>query len=1260
LALTQPASRWFAKSIVRVQLRLALAIGSAAVALQCGDGSSGGSVDASFPDAPSEGASPLCSPGSSVACAGPGACAGYQVCNDGGNGFGVCNCSLPDAGGPDAPSTEGGDAAQSHAPAEGGDATQPDATTDGGNAAQPDAPAEGGDAAQPDATTDGGNAAQPDGGDAAQNDAATDGGDAGRPEGGSTLAAALRGSVQKGPFVLGSTVTLAGIDATGASTGQVFSTQTTDDLGDFAVNFVYRGYVDMQAQGYYYNELTGGLSSAPIVLRALYNVASGGPQTAHLNMVTHLAHDRALRLMSGGGMTLEAAEAQAESELVAALGIGGSGFTPSLLGVALDELGSNDDANAYLFALSTVLMRAANMAAGSTGSPDAQLTELVNTLAADLASGSPLPAALVARLRTAEHDLDVDLVTDLFAMRLAALGSTAQPASLNRAVDSDGDGYRNSIDTCPLVANPDQTQLPPNVICRASRHTAFLSSSATPTVALLGRFTSAAYPALFADGLAGSGYFLAPGDGTGKFGQPVTATVPAGFAPLRAGDVNADGKLDLLGANGWAPGDGTGNFGALRAFPASFVSTTGAPVLVDLNGDHLPDLVGVTSSGALDIALATSPGTFGAAVVAAMPNAVSPTALALGDVNRDGIVDVVELGSVAWLGDGAGHLNEAVPFTLNGKALADVDGDGNLDVAGTVQSVPFGVAFGDGNGNFGVVGSGPAGAVFGDFNADGRTDAASAGCSASVSVALSVGRSAGSSQALRATPPVGASGCTTPLAISGDINGDEVADLVWIDADSGGVRIQGTVMGGCPGCACAGGAVCGGACCDTSRNVDNCGACGTACAAGQTCQAGSCTCPFAQCGGLCVNEQTAANDCGGCGKVCSPRASCETGACICPRELTACGSACVDLMTNNANCGACSYACATTAPSTAQCGLGRCVVTLATGQNQTALVADDTNVYWAEASTGTVNKVPKAGGTVTTFASGVHPANMAIDGNSLYWNDGGTIVRAPKTGGPVVTIATGAVVYYGPALDLHPVSYPVTSAIALVGSSIYYLRTALKQVTGIDPGEIQDTTYVMSVPADGHASPAVIFSGSYMPSGLQTRDYLAADATSVYWLATDYRDSADLIETRIATGATTRFAPAVASLYPNDFSIAIAMAVDPAHIFLGLHPGSGLTQGLLRVDRSTGAVTTVDIRGPVPAVIVAGGNAYYSHAAVQNGSVQGDISWVPVGSTAYETLVQNINSAQALFADATSLYFATPPLPNDTTSKGTVGSVTPR
>lgn len=88
--------------------------------------------------------------------------------------------------------------------------------------------------------------------------------------------------------------------------------------------------------------------------------------------------------------------------------------------------------------------------------------------------------------------------------------------------------------------------------------------------------------------------------------------------------------------------------------------------------------------------------------------------------------------------------------------------------------------------------------------------------------------------------------------------------------------------------------VCGKICVDTATDIANCGACGTACAAGQVCSAGACatTCQTGlnDCGGSCRDLQTDAGNCGACGTVCGPGQSCIAGACGCPPGM-ACGPA---------------------------------------------------------------------------------------------------------------------------------------------------------------------------------------------------------------------------------------------------------------------------------------------------------------------------------------------------------------------------------
>lgn len=263
----------------------------------------------------------------------------------------------------------------------------------------------------------------------------------------------LSGAVEKGPFVTGSGISVGVLSATTlAPTGVAYATSTRSDLGEFEVTLATTQPIQIEGDGFYYNEATGMLSASRIVLRALYVPGAEPIQSAYVNMVTHVTHER-VRQLVGSGAAFEAAVEQAERELRDGLGITTGSFDVDRRGVELSVAGGDDDANAYLFGVSAVLAFTAS--ARTSGSVDANLQELINTLTLDLRDGT-LAASVIAEIHAALLTLPTTHVEQLFATRLASIASTASVPDLDRVLDQDRDGLANADDNCPLNANADQ------------------------------------------------------------------------------------------------------------------------------------------------------------------------------------------------------------------------------------------------------------------------------------------------------------------------------------------------------------------------------------------------------------------------------------------------------------------------------------------------------------------------------------------------------------------------------------------------------------------------------------------------------------------------------------------------------------------------------------------------------------------------------------------------------------------------------------
>lgn len=291
-------------------------------------------------------------------------------------------------------------------------------------------------------------------------------------------------------------------------------------------------------------------------------------------------------------------------------------------------------------------------------------------------------------------------------------------------------------------------------------------------------------------------------DGNGGFGSNITYKVGNAPKSVTAADVNGDGWVDIICAN---YSDNTisvltnsGNGGlVLASTPSTIFSGYGsgpnAVIAADVNGDGRIDLItanGNGTSGSLSLLTNNGSGGFGLATLLLL---TGPTYAAVAaDVNGDGKLDLIcpnlSAGTLSvFTNNGSGGFKLSVTLTVgstpNSVVATDINGDHKVDLiclnsGGTANNGSLTVFTNNRSGGFGLnatynAGNKPTAVTAADINGDGQADLICAIYGGNTLMVYTNNGNGGF--VLTATSTVG----NAPYSvISADVNGDGKLDLV--------------------------------------------------------------------------------------------------------------------------------------------------------------------------------------------------------------------------------------------------------------------------------------------------------------------------------------------------------------------------------------------------------------------------------------------------------------------------------------------------
>jgi hypothetical protein len=223
----------------------------------------------------------------------------------------------------------------------------------------------------------------------------------------------ISGYIQKGPYINGTSIMISELSSTLNPTGKVFNSQIVDNKGSFEFKNISlsTNYVELIANGFYFNENTGKVSAAQLTLHALSDLTDSS--TINVNILTELEKGRVEYLISKGE-DFKASKVQAQKEILKIFEIS----KPDLKSSEYLDVSKDGDDNAILLAISIIMQGFRT---------EAELSELIAGISSDIKEDGILNNPLIGQKLISDVKLlNLPDIKNNIINRYADLGATLE------------------------------------------------------------------------------------------------------------------------------------------------------------------------------------------------------------------------------------------------------------------------------------------------------------------------------------------------------------------------------------------------------------------------------------------------------------------------------------------------------------------------------------------------------------------------------------------------------------------------------------------------------------------------------------------------------------------------------------------------------------------------------------------------------------------------------------------------------------------